>query len=72
MFPRRSKDQKSTPVNVSRLSTYIAQRREKSKKMKMRTTYPAAQHDKKKLTVHGERENFAGLVLGCIEAGFYK
>ena len=43
MFPRRSKDQKSTPVNVS---TYSTQRRDKEKKMKMRTTYPAAQHDK--------------------------
>ena len=45
MFPRRSEDQKSTPVNVS---TYNTQRRDKEKKMKMRTTYPAAQHDKNK------------------------
>ena len=45
MFPRRSEDQKSTPVNVS---TYNTQRRDKEKKMKMRTTYPAAQHDKKR------------------------
>ena len=45
MFPRRSEDQKSTPVNVS---TYSTQRRDKEKKMKMRTTYPAAQHDKNK------------------------
>ena len=45
MFPRRSKDQKSTPVNVS---TYNTQRRDKEKNMKMRTTYPAAQHDKNK------------------------
>ena len=45
MFPRRSDDQKSTPVNVS---TYNTQRRDKEKKMKMRTTYPAAQHDKKR------------------------
>ena len=45
MFPRRSEDQKSTPVNVS---TYNTQRRDKEKKMKMRTTYPAAQHDKHK------------------------
>ena len=45
MFPRRSDDQKSTPVNVS---TYNTQRRDKEKMMKMRTTYPAAQHDKNK------------------------
>ena len=45
MFPRRSEDQKSTPVNVS---TYDTQRRDKEKTMKMRTTYPAAQHDKNK------------------------
>ena len=45
MFPRRSEDQKSTPVNVS---TYNTQRRDKEKTMKMRTTYPAAQHDKNK------------------------
>ena len=44
-FPRRAVDQKSTPVNVS---TYNTQRRDKEKKMKMRTTYPAAQHDKNK------------------------
>ena len=50
MFPRRSKDQKSTPVNVS---TYSTQRRDK-KKMKMRTTYPAAQHDKNPYTESGQ------------------
>ena len=42
-FPRRSKDQKSTPVNVS---TYSTQRRDKEKKMKMRITYSAGQHNK--------------------------
>ena len=86
MFPRRSQDQKSTPVNVS---TYSTQRRDKEKKMKMRTTYPAAQHDKdtndmtrkprrtqkcndRLAQLRGERANFIGLDLGCIEANFCK
>ena len=64
-FPRRSKDQKSTPVNVS---TYSTQRRDKENKMKMKYYLFCCPTQ----SVHGERANFTRLVLGCIDAKYCK